>query len=82
MTRATLAGILAAPLLVLAACAGVGYEAEADGKYAPSPEQRVAEAVVLCRKAGFPVVRLEVDGPRTLIRCASLEVTVMVKGAR
>lgn len=73
------AAMLLTPVVVLLGCAGFGYQPPAPEL---TPEQRTAEAVVWCKRAGVPVVRLEVEGPRTLIRCGSAEFTVMTKGAR
>lgn len=78
MTRTLLVSLLVTPLLVMGACKGMGFEAERPDKYAPEPDpaQRVAEAVVHCRRAGYPVVRLEVTHGTTRIRCAQYTVTV------
>jgi hypothetical protein len=76
MTRVLLVALLAVPMLVMAACSGLGYEAERPDKYQPDPAQRVAEAVVWCKRAGYPVVRLEVDRGLTRVRCAEMSVTV------
>jgi hypothetical protein len=76
--------VLATPLLVLGACAGCSYPADRPDRFAPEPNpaQRVAEAIVWCKRAGFPVVRLEVETTKTHIRCGSLDTVVMVKGER
>jgi hypothetical protein len=70
--------ILVTPLLVMVAYAGCGYPADRPDRFAPEPDpaQRVAEAIKWCRMAGYPVVRLEVTGATTRVRCASMSVTV------
>ena len=83
MTRLALVCIVVG--ILGASCAALemrGTEGAPGVEMGEGPEARAAQFIALCKSAGFPVVRLEVQGDRTLLRCSEgLSTVVYVRRA-
>ena len=78
MTRLILGSILAG--VFGASCAAWSVAPEVQGvEYGDGPEARAAQFVALCRAAGYPAIRAEVQETKTLLRCGTLDTVVYVR---